>query len=141
MGEEFEPVSLRSMIFSNDRALRRHRYESSIMQSPDSIVSATRQALMANKKNLEQIWKGNGPQKPDPLSDDDINILYDIGVLGVTYPQSLFNTLWFNNAICLGLCRHQEYYNLCWGVFHDIKTLMPQNIYNITRNKQKRTMR
>lgn len=49
------------------------------MQSPDSIVSATRQALMANKKNLEQIWKGNGPQKPDPLSDDDINILYDSG--------------------------------------------------------------
>lgn len=64
MREEFEPVSLRSMIFSNDRALRRHRYESSIMQqSPDSIFTATRQALIANKKNLEQIWKGNGPQK------------------------------------------------------------------------------
>lgn len=111
MGEEFEPVSLRSMIFSNDRALRRHRYESSIMQSPDSIFTATRQALIANKKNLEQIWKGNGPQKADPLSDDDI------GVLGVTSPQSLLNTVWFNIAIHLGLCRHQEHYNLCWGYF------------------------
>lgn len=57
MGEEFEPVSLRSMIFSHDRALRRHRYEANIMQSPDSIFTATRQALIANKKNLEQIWK------------------------------------------------------------------------------------
>lgn len=59
-----------------------------------------------------------GHKKTDPLSDDDINILYDIGVLGVTYPQSLLNTVWFNNAIHLGLCRHQEHYNLCCGVFH-----------------------
>lgn len=38
-GEEFEPISLRSMISSIDRALRRHRYEASIMQSPDNIFT------------------------------------------------------------------------------------------------------
>eukprot|EP00105_Crassostrea_gigas_P040662 XP_019924810.1 PREDICTED: uncharacterized protein LOC109619372 [Crassostrea gigas] len=114
-GEEFEPISLRSMISSIDRALRRHRYEASIMQSPDNIFTATKQALKAKQKDLKQKGKGNRPQKADPLSDDDINILYDSGVLGVTSPQSLLNTVWFNNAIHLGLRGHQEHYNLCWG--------------------------
>uniref|UniRef100_A0A8W8MMW5 ZMYM2-like/QRICH1 C-terminal domain-containing protein n=1 Tax=Magallana gigas TaxID=29159 RepID=A0A8W8MMW5_MAGGI len=114
-GEEFEPISLRSMISNIDRALRRHRYEVSIMQSPDNIFTATKQALKAKQKDLKQKGKGNRPQKADPLSDDDINIFYDSGVLGVTSPQSLLNTVWFNNAIHLGLCGHQEHYNLCWG--------------------------
>uniref|UniRef100_A0A8W8NL87 ZMYM2-like/QRICH1 C-terminal domain-containing protein n=1 Tax=Magallana gigas TaxID=29159 RepID=A0A8W8NL87_MAGGI len=114
-GEEFEPISLKSMISSIDRALRRHRYEASIMQSPDNIFTATKQALKAKQKDLKQKGKGNRPQKVDPLSDDDINILYDSRVLGVTSPQSLLNTVWFNNAIHLGLRGHQEHYNLCWG--------------------------
>ncbi|XP_062579483.1 uncharacterized protein LOC134241461 [Saccostrea cucullata] len=114
-GEEFEPTSLRSLISSIDRALRRHRYETSIIQSPEFIFAATKQALKAKQKDLKQKGKGNRPQKADPLSDDDINILYDSGVLGVTSPQALLNTVWFNNAIHLGLRGHQEHYNLCWG--------------------------
>lgn len=73
-GEEFEPISLRSMISSIERALRRHHYEASIMQSPDNIFTATKQALKAKQKDLKQKRKGNRPQKADPLSEDDINI-------------------------------------------------------------------
>ena len=35
--------------------------------------------------------------------------------MGVTSPESLLNTVWFNNAIHLGLRGQQEHYNLCWG--------------------------
>ena len=114
-GEEFEPTSLRSMISSIDRSLRRHRYKESIMQSPANIFNATKQALKAKQKDLKQKGKGNRPKKADPLSDEEINILFDTGVLGVTSPESLLNTVWFNNAIHLGLRGQQEHYNLCWG--------------------------
>lgn len=42
------------MISSIGRALRRHRYEASIMQSLDDIFTATEQALKAKHKVLEQ---------------------------------------------------------------------------------------
>lgn len=41
-----------------------------------------------NKTILNKKIKDNRP-----LSDDDINILYDSGVLGVTAPQALLNTV------------------------------------------------
>ena len=103
------------MISSIDRSLRRHRYKESIMQSPANIFNATKQALKAKQKDLKQKGKGNRPKKADPLSDEEINILFDTGVLGVTSPESLLNTVWFNNAIHLGLRGQQEHYNLCWG--------------------------
>lgn len=89
-GGEFEPVSLRGMV-----------YETSIMQSPDNIFTATKQALKAKQKYFRLKGKDNRPQKTDPLSDDDVNIINDTGVLGVicTSSQSLLNTVWFNNAI------------------------------------------
>uniref|UniRef100_A0A8W8NL80 Uncharacterized protein n=1 Tax=Magallana gigas TaxID=29159 RepID=A0A8W8NL80_MAGGI len=46
-----------------DRALRRHRYEASIMQSPDNIFTATKQALKAKQKDLKQKGKGIGHKK------------------------------------------------------------------------------
>ena len=75
------------MISSIDRSLRRHRYKESIMQSPANIFNATKQALKAKQKDLKQKGKGNRPKKADPLSDEEINILFDTGVLGVTSPE------------------------------------------------------
>lgn len=51
-GEEFEPVSLGSMVFSIDRSLRRHRSEASIMQSPEKIFTS-------NQTNSESQTKGS----------------------------------------------------------------------------------
>lgn len=76
------------------------------MQSPDDLFTATKQAPKAKQRNLKQKGKGKRPQKADPLPDHNINILLDIRVLGVTSCQSLLNTVWFNNAIHLGLRRH-----------------------------------
>ena len=120
------------MISSIDRSLRRHRYKESIMQSPANIFNATKQALKAKQKDLKQKGKGNRPKKADPLSDEEINILFDTGVLGVTSPESILNTVWFNNAIHLGLRGQQEHYNPC----KTTRTVL--NIYNIMKGKLKR---
>ena len=63
----------------------------------------TRNALKAKQTCLKQMGKGNKPKACNPISDEDINILYDKGVLGPATPQSLLNTIWFNNCVHLGI--------------------------------------
>jgi hypothetical protein len=41
--------------------------------------------------------KGNKPKKSQPLTDDEINMLYQKKLLGESTPESLLNTVWFNS--------------------------------------------
>jgi hypothetical protein len=43
--------------------------------------------------------KGNKPKKSQPLTDDEINMLYQKKLLGESTPESLLNTVWFNNTV------------------------------------------
>jgi hypothetical protein len=47
-----------------------------------------------------------------PLTDEEINILYNRNVLGSHTPQYLLNTLWLNNSVQFGLRGVHEHYNL-----------------------------
>ena len=53
----------------------------------------TREALKAKQKQLKQQGKGNNPKRACPLTDEEINILYNRNVLGSHTPESLLNTL------------------------------------------------
>jgi len=53
-GTEFEPVSLRGMISSLDRQLRRHRYPFSIMNGHGPQFNLTRETYNAKKKSLKK---------------------------------------------------------------------------------------
>jgi hypothetical protein len=70
-GEEYEPSSLRGMMCSFDRVLRRHNYGPQI--SKDSEV---RDVLSANQTQLKKDGKGNTPNQSAPLLDSDINRMY-----------------------------------------------------------------
>ena len=102
-GGDFEPPTLRSIISSVDRKLRRTKYGHSIIGTGMKDVSfkLTREALKAKQKQLKQQGKGNKPKRTCPLTDEKINILYNKNVLGSHTPQSLLNTLWLNNSVHL----------------------------------------
>lgn len=114
-GGEFEPTTIRSIISSVDRKFKRQKYGFKIMNSDTDNFELTRQALKAKMKSLKKQGKGNRPNKSQPLSDTEINILYERGLLGDTNPEALLNTMWFNNCIHFGLRGVQEHYSLRWG--------------------------
>ena len=79
--EEYEPSSVRGMVSSFDRHLRRHRYGCSIMSNSDEFIQ-TRESLKAKKLHLKSLGKGAKPMKADPLTDQDIDKLYECDQLG-----------------------------------------------------------
>ena len=53
-GSEYKPTSLRSMISSMDRKLKRHQYPCAIMGSSGPVFSLTREALKAKQRQQKQ---------------------------------------------------------------------------------------
>jgi hypothetical protein len=61
-------------------------YGSKILDKSESF-NLTREALKAKQKQLKQQGKGNNPKRACPLTDEEINILYNRNVLGSHTPQ------------------------------------------------------
>ena len=49
------------------------------------------------------------------LTDEEINLLYENNLPGVSSAESLLNTVWLNNIIHFGMGACQEHRDLCWG--------------------------
>lgn len=75
-GTEYEPTTLRTFVSSLDRKLRRHKYPHSIMTSKRPHFSLTRDALKAKQKSLKKLGHGNKPKEAQPLTNEEIDILY-----------------------------------------------------------------
>ena len=71
-----------------------------------------REALAAKQKSLKRLGKGNKPFRSSPMSDQEINMLYEKGILGGSNAKALLNTIWFNNCIQFGLRGTKENYEL-----------------------------
>lgn len=63
--EDYEPFSLRGMVCSFDRVLRRHNYGLQI--SKDSEFGKVRNVLSAKQTQLKKDDKGNIPNQSEPL--------------------------------------------------------------------------
>ncbi|XP_061196504.1 uncharacterized protein LOC133204775 [Saccostrea echinata] len=112
-GEEYEPSSLRGMIGSFERHLKRHRYQFSLITSFE--FARCREALRAKQKDLKAQGRGNKPQRSDSLTPDEIETLYNTEQLGKATPTSLISTLWFNNTLYFGMRGGTEHRNMRWG--------------------------
>lgn len=111
-GADYEPSSLRGMISSIDRKLKRQKYAYKIMSDSGAEFQLTRDALKAKQKFLKKAGKGNKPRTAQPITDDEINLLHERGLLGDSNPTSLLNSMWLNNTIHFGLRGTKENYNL-----------------------------
>ena len=55
-------------------------------------------------KDLKQKGIGNKPKTAAPVTDDEIQQLYETNQLGNSNPSSVINTLWLNNTLHFGMC-------------------------------------
>ena len=115
-GQEYEPVTLRSMMGSFERHLRKCEYGDglSLITSPE--FAKVRETLKSKQKELKKQGKGNRPCKADPLTDEDVDLLYEKKMLGPYTPISVISTLWLNNTIHFGLRGGiYEHRSISWG--------------------------
>ena len=90
-GTEYEPSSLRGMICSFDRVLKRRDYGFEICgKRKDVEFARTREVLRSKQIHLKKQGKGNNCHKADALSDEDIDALFRTGELGFSNPTFSF---------------------------------------------------
>lgn len=112
-GKDYEPSSLRGILSSVERHLSRLNYGKSIFK--DCEFQKTRDALKSKQKELKRHGRGSTPRATTALSDEEIEILFEKKLLGISSPQALQNTVWLNNMIHFGLRGCTEQRELCWG--------------------------
>ena len=96
-GNEYEPSSLRSLLASFERYLKKKNYPASIIN--DLAFEKTRKTLQSKQKELKKQGKGNRPNASVALTSTELNTLYEKGLIGTRSPESLLNILWLNNTM------------------------------------------
>lgn len=79
-GSEYEPGTLHSFHSSVHRYLSEKQYGCNIMS--DDIFKHSRDVLQAKKKLLKSQGKGNKDRAAQPLTQEEVSILYESGQLG-----------------------------------------------------------
>ena len=110
--EDYEPSSLRVMLASFERYLKRKNNGYSIIK--DVGFEKARMALKSKQKDLKKKGKGGKPNASVPLIEDDVKLLYDKELLGKS-TDALLNTLCFNNTVHFGLHGCKEHRDMCSG--------------------------
>ena len=57
------------------------------------VYEKTRKVLLSKQKELKKKGKGNKPNASAAVSSDELNTLYEKGILGTGNPEVLSNTL------------------------------------------------
>ena len=110
-GSDYEPSSLRCLVASIERYLKKKSYGFSVINSIE--FAGTREVLKAKQKVLKSSGKGNTPNAFRSLTDSEIDELYRKGQLGSETPEAMLNTLWFSTHF--GRRGGKEHQGLCWG--------------------------
>ena len=77
-----------------------------------SVVFERTRKVQSKQKELKE--KGNRPNASIVLTSDELNTLYEKGLLGTRNPEALLNTLWLNNTMHFGLRGCKEHRDMCW---------------------------
>ena len=99
---------------SFERYLKKNNYGSySIMR--DVEFEKGRTALKSKQRDLKKKGKDDKQNASVPLTEDDMKLLYDKGLLGKSTPETLLNTVMLNNTLYFGLRGCKEHRDMCWG--------------------------
>ena len=66
-------------------------------------------------RKLKKKGKGNRPNASISLTSDELNTLYEKGLLCTRNPEALLNTLWLNSTMHFGLRGCKEHRDMWWG--------------------------
>lgn len=114
-GEDFEPGTLRGILGSVDRYFRKHNYGHAIFSGNVRDFPRTRDALSSKQKQLKREGRGNHPNRAQPITSEEVEVLYLTGQLGTGTPDALLNTVWFNNWVYFGLRGMKVHRHLRWS--------------------------
>ena len=95
--KDHEPSPLRSLLERFERHLKKNSYSASIVN--DLVFEKTRKVLLSKQEEFKKKGKGNRPNASIALTLDELNTLYEKGLLGTRNPEALLNTLWLNSAM------------------------------------------
>ncbi|OCT72691.1 hypothetical protein XELAEV_18035675mg [Xenopus laevis] len=113
-GKEYEPHTLRCILGSVDRYLKKNNYPHRITDGFINHFPKTRQSVSKKLKFLKKQGKSAGANRKEELTEEDIENLYESGILSLNNPTSLLNLVFFNNGIEFAL-RTKEQHDLQWG--------------------------
>ena len=88
---QYEPSSLRGMVASFERHLKRKSYPVSIIN--DLAFEKLRKTFQSKQKQLKKQGRGNKPNASVALTEDEIKLLFDKGLLGVSSPPRCIKQL------------------------------------------------
>ena len=87
-GGEYEPSSLRSLLASVERHLKKNSYPASIFS--DRQFELTRRCLQSKQKELKKAGRGHKDKAAaPPLTDLEIDVLYEKNLLGLSSGEAL----------------------------------------------------
>ena len=94
-GKDYAPSSLRSLV-------ARSKEDANAL--PVSLMTSylrRKEKPPSKQKELKKKGKGNKPNASVPLTSDELNTLYEKGLLGTQNPEARLNTLWpwLNNTM------------------------------------------
>ena len=93
-GEDYEPSRLRCFVSSIERHLKKNNYTKFIN---DKEFELFRKYLQAKQWELKKSSRGDKDKAAVAITDEQVDILCENNMLGVSSAESLLNTVWLNN--------------------------------------------
>ena len=136
-GSNYEPSTIRGMLGSFERYLKSKNYGCSIISDPE--FAKLTSVLKTKQKILKSEGMGNLPRRAESLSDQHINKLWECNQLGPNNPESIFNTLWWNNTTHFGIRSVKPHVDMKWGDVRLLYTVTPMEtiFYNFKNGNRK----
>ena len=112
-GSNYEPRTVRGMLGSFKDTGKIRIMDASIISGLDFVkltsVQKTKQYILKSER------LGDLPRRAESLSDEDVNKLWQCNQLGPNNPESILNTLWWNNTIYFGIRSIKPLVDMKWG--------------------------
>ena len=93
-GADYESSRLRRFVSSIERHLKKNNYTKIIN---DKEFELFRKYLQAKQWELKKSRRGDKDKAAVAITDEQVDILYENNMLGVSSAESLLNTVWLNN--------------------------------------------
>ena len=92
-GKLYEPDTLTSIRNSLQRILDSKGRKVDIRDGPN--FKKSKETLASRRRELKKLGKGNKPNATRPLSDEEVNHLFNVGYFGTSDAVALQRTLWW----------------------------------------------
>lgn len=110
---EYEPSSIRGLLSSLERHLRKKGYSQAVNKNP--LFSHINNTMKAKMTYLKSQGYGSKPNAAEEITDVDIDNLFECGQLGIENATQIINLLHITFSLVMGMRGGREQHTLKWG--------------------------